>query len=413
MGRCKKCNHPRKGHAGPLGSKCTNEWTELTAEEILDDSLSEDENDDPNYEDESKKGAFGGPREKPSWGDAFTMKEMMKQLTMISADLQKFSDDNRDLATSHIQMQKRLEYMASSDGAGGAGKTVDILAALAAIGAPALAEQPVSMFNGARVNKKVVAAAKNREFINLTDFVPNTEPNSNLVSVMDEKTGSLVFKTKNSRRSIDNFLMWSTAWCAYESLIMETDPTMYAICTNYRLFVQRKEALHTWSAVSTYDIRHRIKLSITKSWSFDTADSELHMDVFSSETLRPNPKSCFRCKSLDHMVKDCFLPEDVSSSKSSQGSRKFSKNSDSSFSQFNSQVQTAMPVNGVYNPSNQVCRDFNLGRCTRNPCVRKHVCTGCGGPQPLFRCARCQSNTAGNTFGSTSSGLGTAFVSPS
>ena len=141
---------------------------------------------------------------------------------------------------------------------------------------------------------------------------------------------------------------------------------MYATCTNYRLFIQRKEALHTWSAMSTYDIRHRIKLSITKSWSFDIADSELTMDVFSSETIRPNPKSCFRCKSLDHMVRDCFLPEDVSVNKGGQNSRK-NMGTDSSFSTFSSQVQSAMPSNGVYYPANQVCRYFNLGRCTRNP----------------------------------------------
>jgi hypothetical protein len=68
-----------------------------------------------------------------------------------------------------MKHEKRMEMMAASDGAG---KSVGILAALAAIGSPVLAEQPISMFNGARVNKKTLTAAKNREFCNLADFVP-------------------------------------------------------------------------------------------------------------------------------------------------------------------------------------------------------------------------------------------------
>ena len=402
MGRCKTCRRPRSGHVGPLGLKCTMTVIEVSPEDIINDSLSEDEDDDSYH----PRGARGPPT-----GDDCTMTEMLRQLSLMASDLQKMADDNKILSTSHLQMQQRMETMAASGGSG-AGRSVDILAALAAIGAPVLAEQPVSMFNGARVNKKTLAAAKNREFSNLADFVPSTEPCSTLESSIDERSGNLVFKSKSARRSIDNFLMWSSAWCAYESLIMEVDPSMYAVCTNYRLFVQRKEALHTWSAVSTYDIRHRIKLSITKSWAFDTADSELHMDVFSTETLRPNPKSCFRCKSLDHMVRDCFLPEDVSVSKSGQNSRK-NRSTDSSFSSFSHQVQSAMPSNGVYSPSNQVCRDFNLGRCTRNPCVRKHVCTGCGGPNPLYRCSRCQANPPSNSFSNSSGGVGAPFVASS
>jgi hypothetical protein len=412
MARCKTCRRPRTGHVGPLGLKCTMAVIELTPEEVLNDSF--DDEDYEHEDDGEDKGAYGGPRTRgtdDNGGHAMT--EMMRQLTLMSSDIQKFKDDNKMLASSHLLMQKRMEEMAASKDSG-AGNPANILAALAAIGAPASTELPVSLFNGARVPKKSITAAKNREFVNLTDFVPSTEPNSTLESVMDDKTGALVFKSKNSRRSIDNFLMWTTAWCAYESLIMEIDASMYAVCTNYRLFIQCKEALHTWLAVSAYDMRHRIKLSITKSWSFDKTDSELHMEIFSSETLRPNPKACFRCKSLDHMVRDCFLPEDVSAGKGGLTSRKFSNNkTDSSFSNFRSQVQTAMPANGVYNPSNQVCRDYNLGRCTRNPCVRKHVCSGCGGSQPLFRCTRCQSSFAGNSFGASSSGLGTPFVPPS
>jgi hypothetical protein len=340
------------------------------------------------------------------------MSEVMRQLSIIGTDMQRVVDDNKLLATSHLGMQKRLEEMSNSDGVGtgaGSGK-LDILAALSALSAPTLHDQPISMFNGARVSKKVTVSAKNREFVNLEDFVPSTEPNSNLESTLDEKMGKLIFKSKHSKRTVDNLLMWTTAWCAYESLIMEVDPSMYPILTNYRLYIQRKEALHTWPAVTAYDQRFRVKLSITRSWQFDKVDNEIHMDVFSSETLRPNPKACFRCRSLDHMIKDCFLSEDVSEVKKGTRRQTQSNNTDSSF---NFKGSSAHPANGVYNPSNQVCRDFNLGRCFRSPCQRKHVCTGCGGSEPLFRCVRCQTNSSGNTFNTAQGGVGQApGVSP-
>jgi hypothetical protein len=106
---------------------------------------------------------------------------------------------------------------------------------------------------------------QNREFVNLAEFVPSTEPSLALESTLDERSGQLVFKAKNSKRTVDNLLMWTTAWCTYKSVIMEVDPSMYSTCTNYRLFIQRKEALHTWNAVSAYDQRLRIKLSIDRS----------------------------------------------------------------------------------------------------------------------------------------------------
>jgi hypothetical protein len=330
MACCKSCRRPRTEHVGPLGLKCTMTVIELTPEEVMNDSEDEDD-DDPTFRSDDNgenRGAYGGPHTRGTdENGGHSRTEMMRQLPLMSSDIQEFADDNKMLGSSHLLMQKRMEDMAAAKDSG-AGNPVNILAALAAIGAPASTELPVSLFNGARVPKKSITAAKNPEFVNLTDFVPSTEPNSTLESVMDDKTGSLVFKSNNSRRSIDNFLMWSTAWCAYESLIMKIDASMYSVCTNYHLFIQRKEALHTWMAVSAYDMRHRINLSITKSWSFDKTDSELHMEIFSSETLRPYPKACFRYKSLDLMVRDCFLPEDGSASKSGSTSRKFSNKTD-------------------------------------------------------------------------------------
>ena len=141
---------------------------ELTPEEVLNDSF--DDEDYEHEDDGEDKGAYGGPRTRgtdDNGGHAMT--EMMRQLTLMSSDIQKFKDDNKMLASSHLLMQKRMEEMAASKDSG-VGNPANILAALAAIGAPASTELPVSLFNGAHVPKKSITAAKNREFVNLTDF---------------------------------------------------------------------------------------------------------------------------------------------------------------------------------------------------------------------------------------------------
>jgi hypothetical protein len=96
------------------------------------------------------------------------------------------------------------------------------------------------------------------------------------------------------------------------------------------------------------------KLSISKSWAFDKVDQDIHMEVFSSETLRPNSKACFRCKSLDHVVKDCFLVEDAPGYRTGQGACKKNTFAELSFNNHMSNANVHPPPNGVYT-STQVC----------------------------------------------------------
>ena len=390
---------------GPLGPKCSQEPLEGF-------DSSEDVSEDESVEDLGATG--GGKKDNPEHtqrhenghGDlsvSASVTELVRQVSLLSSNMERVMLENRTLATSHVTMQSRLETLASS---GGATPTVDILAALAAIGAPSLKEEPESLFTGARVTKRTITAAKAREFVNLSDFMPAFEPSSIMEPSLDSKTGQLTFRSKTAKRSIDNFNMWMSAWLGYESLVMEVDSAMYLVCTKYRLFMQKMDSLHVWSAVSAYDYRFRIKLSISNLWGFDTIDNDVHMSCFSSETLRPNAKTCFRCQSLDHLVKDCFLVEDGSFSKANQGQgarKKTFSNNDSSYFR---EATRAHPASGVYNPANQVCRDFNFGRCNRSPCVRRHVCSGCGGPDPIFKCPRCSANTAQGSFQPASGSVG-------
>ena len=224
MGTCKKCNRPRQGHVGPLGSRCMQTpWVKQDEDESTDSDV---ENPGPDgVEIPGAGGNANGAGGGHAGPDVSSMTEMMRQLSVLGGNMQKMSDDAKLLASSHVQMQTRLEKMASESQPT---SHSDILSALAAIGTPSL-EQPTSMFQGARVSRNTVLAAKNREFVVLSDFVPATEPSNTLESTLDSRKGQIVFKSKNAKRTIDNFLMWSTAWCGYEYLIMETDQTMYYV----------------------------------------------------------------------------------------------------------------------------------------------------------------------------------------
>ena len=430
MGRCTTCHRPRKGHVGPLGSKCSQ--LPLDIPNLGTSSDDTDHEDSVTSEEDSTGGRRGrnrnlrddghvseaervdSPRREGKTSGATTdpnvmssLAEILRQMSLLSADVAGVKDDNRDLASSHTLMQSRIETLSSSRGSSNA---TDILAALTAISSPASQDQPVSLFTGARISKKTHAAAKAREFVNLADFLPNYEPCSTMVSSLDESSGQLVFKSKAAKRTIDNVLMWMQSWLGYEALLMECDSSIYQTCTNYRLFIQRTEAVHSWSAVMAYDHRLRVKLSMSKSLQFDVLDNDIHMSCFSSATIRANPKACYRCHSIDHMVKDCFLLEEGSSAKTSQPSRTGKRSNNNN--PFYSQVSSAIPTSGVYNPAGQVCRDFNLGRCVRSPCTRRHVCSGCGGPEPIYRCARCSPNSLAHSYSPQQGGVGSASVPP-
>jgi hypothetical protein len=57
-------------------------------------------------------------------------------------------------------------------------------------------------------------------------------------SVLDEATGNLVFKSKNVKRALDNYLSWSRAWAWYESLVISSNAQLYQQLADYRLFIQ-------------------------------------------------------------------------------------------------------------------------------------------------------------------------------
>jgi hypothetical protein len=261
-------------------------------------------------------------------------------------------------------------------------------------------EAPVALTNGARVSRKVIVNAKAGEYINLIDFMPTSEPSNILETVIDEYTGQVTFKSKTVKKSIENFLMWTLAWSGYEELLLEADFSRYKSCVGYRLFIQKQNAVYNWAAVEQYDVRFRHNLSMSRSLDFNKTDTDLGFSIFNTTSLRPNPQGCFRCKSLLHHVRDCPFPEGSSVEKTPNSQ----KNSSRGYKNYNydnappRQNNNQSRFGNNYARSREVCYNFNSGRCNdASVCGRLHVCSGCGGPDPLPRCRKCSPSGPNNS----------------
>jgi hypothetical protein len=166
--------------------------------------------------------------------------------------------------------------------------------------------------------------------------------------------------------------MWSMCWRGYEEVLVTHDPRLYPQLCAYRIFVQTCAAKFWWTAVYSYDVRNRGAKSMSRSFDFNVLDNDIYVTTMDSSTTRQNIRQCSRCKSIWHVVTDCPFAEGGAMA---QGPRQAPAASRSSATLSKSQ-------------STQICFNWNAGHCS-GPCNRRHVCEGCGGPDPRPRCPPC------------------------
>ena len=165
---------------------------------------------------------------------------------------------------------------------------------------------------------------------------------------------------------------------------MSHNPDLYPQLSSYRTFIQTCAVRYTWPAVCSYDVRNRGKHSMHRSFDFNVIDNDIYITTMDSSTARQNVRNCSRCKSIWHVIKDCPFAE---AGTLAPGTRQQTTSSPN---------QRPTSAGNSRNTSQQVCFNWNAGRCVP-PCVRRHVCDGCGGPDPRPRCAYC--NCGNSTFG--------------
>ena len=389
--RCSRCNRLRRGHEGPCGLRC-----EMPLPDVSRDIWEEEESDGASLVQDTPKSRGNRSHSRQSanipWNDPFVA-ELTRQLGELSSNVSTLmaSRGASDVAPSRSSSEKVSTPITPLPST-----TVDAA---------------VSLTNGARVTKKVIAAAKAGEYTNLIDFIPASEPTNIMEGVLDQATGHLICKQKTVKKNIDNYLTWALAWSGYEELLLEDKACsrdLYRKCVSYRLFILKQNALYAWSAVEQYDTRFRHSLSLTHSFEFHKVDTDLGFSIFNSMAIKPNQQGCFRCKSLLHHVKDCPFPETHSVEKAPGAFRK-NNSRNSTYQNQNSRSGNS------FARSREICYNYNSGRCTDSTvCGRLHICSGCGGPDPMPRCPKC--SPPPSNYGhqqSQQGGMGPTFSLPS
>ena len=145
---------------------------------------------------------------------------------------------------------------------------------------------------------------------------------------------------------------------------------------------------HNGPIVTSYDQRHRHRAFMSNSVDFNNCSTDIYVSTLNANTIRPNPKSCYSCGSIDHNVKDC--PFQRQQNRNSQPPRKNFNNSGSMQAKPNTNQQfTPRSDVQVYGDKPVICFNYNNGRCNSPACWRLHQCSGCGGPDPRITCPRC------------------------
>jgi hypothetical protein len=369
--KCSTCGRLARDHLGPSGPKC--DWE--MSDEDLDSSA------------HSVKGLTD-----TSGANTSALNELANQMGKLTVHLQKIDTDLQNVKTD-VQNVK-----AGPSDAGGSLHRTRASDYMATGGV--LAGQPeahVCLPSGAKVSPRTIAHAKHGEYVNLADFAPCLEPS--LVTETSIVDGELVFKPKRSVKSIDSFLLWSMSWRTYEELLVCDNPSLYPSMCTYRIFIQTCAAKYWWPAVYSYDVRNRSKHAMDRSFNFDSIDHNIYVTTMDSTTVRQNVRNCARCKSIWHVIKDCPFSEDGSVAASPRQA------TTSARPQANAARIVRSPDVG-----NQICFNWNAGRCNVNPCPRRHVCETCGGPDPKPRCSTCN---PGARRSPTTASLGANFTQPS
>jgi hypothetical protein len=407
--RCSKCSRLRKGHVGPCGIRCDMPEDEQQWESASDNTESNDNEitDNLGHGPCTRSKTITRETENSASNEHF-MLEIARQLGELTVNV-------ATLMAAKTVSDKSACIPSSSSGSDVLPSSVASRIESQAVQSPVTPAAPtevenVSLTNGARVTKKLVKNAKAGEFVDLNELVPSNEPSSVMESSLDDATGNLIFKKKSIKKIIDNFLTWSLARAGYEELILENNFNLYKNCCAYRLFIQKQNALYSWSAVDQYDVRFRHNLSMTRSFEFQKMDTDLGFSVFNALSVRPSQQGCFRCKSLLHHVKDCPFPETASEKTSFKKTKSSSGFSNSS----NSGNVSSRGGGFSYSRGREVCFNYNSGRCS-DPCPsgRMHVCSGCGGPEPMPRCKKCSNTQNYNVQPPQSNSVGSSYGQPS
>lgn len=349
--RCSSCKRPCRGHVGPCGSACTME---------ADIAPSVDT-------------ASGGPPDPDEKCSELVplMTALVQQMAALNVNIQGVIQGQENIQRKLSQTDAAAPTYVTAPTPSPSPSSTPVFASAAPSSTPSSSTTTRLLPNGVRITEKVAKSATIGEFINLADFLPISETtlNTDMEPIVDSD-GKLTFRTVKSKRSVDNLGQWMSAWNNFEFLIVSNNPASYNDMAKYRNFIQKCAHKFMWHAVYAYDCRFRSQMTQGDTKTYSSVDTDLYTSVFDVTVVRKDGRTCHRCKSREHLVTDCPFP---------------ATNQTEAIAKQSSQNTRAS--------ANEICRNFNAGKCRYPLCKRQHVCSSCGGAEPEYRCASCHPNT--------------------
>ena len=328
--QCTTCSRPVKGHDGPTGKRCQF----ATSEE---------------------------KQTKETGANDEVLRILVAQMTSLNANIE-----------SMIQKQDHLLRRQATQGHTPGVIDSPAMATPDTTQGPTAAEEPASTSEPGSlgVSQKLSTTAANGEFVNLADFLLKHDlavPRDELEAVVVE--GTIQFRPRKSRRSIDCFRTWLEAWNNFEQAVVQRQASVYTKLVEYRRFIQSCDNKYNWSAVAAYDVKFRAKLAETRSFAYDQIDSTIYVCTLDATSVKQSRKNCHRCRAPDHLIADCPFPADYAMAADEE-----------------KKTRRRAPQERWFYDNKEGCNNWQTGNCNYPSCRRAHVCKRCRGPEPAYRC---------------------------
>ena len=202
-------------------------------------------------------------------------------------------------------------------------------------------------------------------FVSLDDFL-NTKPSDNPNEgqlIMDAATNQVTYKPSSAVRKVKDFTTWLEAYLNYMRLMVNANGLQaYYLMSDYIPFIQKNDSRFYWYAIDAFDVAHRQWLS-GKSLAMTNIDPIIVAANLVSSAAKHEVR-CTRCRSPDHATADC--PTVVAVPPSGRRNRSSSRGK----------------------RSDEICKNFNITKCTFQGCKRMHKCAVCKGDLPVKECTQ-------------------------
>lgn len=390
--RCQTCKQPMKGHKGQAGKFCQNvsQPSEPPSDNVSSNQGPSQQTETVKDSNSAEQNAKDNERACSSTDSQVMglLSRMVDQMASVNNNIQGVLNGQNKLIDLLGKSNGNVS-VSSNSGPGGVpppaesatlaansagtqnAAAVQIPVPEAAAVAPPAIVPPASM---PLLSEKLQKSALLGEFVNLSDFLPHNDIYHVEQSDPDSDSGR---KAQKHRKPIDNFDLWLTAWNNYEALLVAHKPEMYSRALTHRQLIQKCNNKYMWQAVYTYDMRFRAKLAATRSLEFNTIDTDLFVTILDSTAVKQNVQRCYRCKSYDHTVHECPFPPEYPVAKETKAPKaKWNQKSTSSIEKW-------------FHNGQEICNNWQQGRCTFPSCKRAHVCKGCRGDEPFYKCSTC------------------------